>query len=269
QREHASRLEAEALARVGRELTQSLHVPTVGQRIVDTVVGALGGAVAVLYAVEAESADLVAMARSGPLAARVGAEHRGRRGAGLVGVAVRERQTVVSANVLRDARISYPPEERDQVERAGHQAACVIPLMIQQDVIGALSIGYEPGRLFDADTKRLAERLGALATVALQNARSFAREGSARAEAEMANRAKDEFLAMLGHELRNPLGAASNAMTLLNIMAPDERTAKPREIIVRQLGHLSRLVDDLLDVGRLTSGRLEMKRTTVDLGTLV
>jgi CheY-like chemotaxis protein len=85
----------------------------------------------------------------------------------------------------------------------------------------------------------------------------------------MANRTKDEFLAMLGHELRNPLGAVASAISFLNLTAPDERTARPREIISRQMGHLTRLVDDLLDVGRLTSGRIELQPTIVDLGKLV
>jgi len=268
-REQADRLEAEALARISRELTQSLDLSTVGQRIVDSMIGVLGGAVAVLYAVDSESGDLMAMARSGPLAARLAAEHRVRRDAGLVGVAVRERQTVVSEDLLQDGRIWYPAEERDQVERTGHRAACVIPLLIQDDVIGALSIGYEPGRRFDGNTKALAERFGSLAAIALHNARSFAREQSARTEAELANRAKDEFLAMLSHELRNPLGAVASAISLLNLVAPDERTAQPREIISRQTAHLTRLVSDLLDVGRLTLGRLELQRTVVEVGTLV
>src|SRR6185436_9312409 len=129
-------------------------------------------------------------------------------------------------------------------------------------------IGAESGRIFDQRELALAETFAGLAAVALHNARSFAREQASRREAETANRAKDEFLAMLGHELRNPLGAVANAVSLLNLMAPDRRTATPREIISRQVGHLTRLVDDLLDVGRLTSGRLELRRTILDFGTL-
>jgi CheY-like chemotaxis protein len=60
-----------------------------------------------------------------------------------------------------------------------------------------------------------------------------------------------------------------NAVALLNLIAPDARTAPPREIIVRQTAHLTRLVDDLLDVSRMTSGRLELQRRVVDLGALV
>jgi PAS domain S-box-containing protein len=97
----------------------------------------------------------------------------------------------------------------------------------------------------------------------------LARERLARSEAEAANRAKDEFLAMLGHELRNPLGAIASAARVLNSAGRDPQTAQPREIIVRQVGHLVRLVDDLLDVARLTSGRVELQRRPVDFGAVV
>jgi PAS domain S-box-containing protein len=97
----------------------------------------------------------------------------------------------------------------------------------------------------------------------------LARERLARSEAEAANRAKDEFLAMLGHELRNPLGSIASAVSVLDSAGRDPRTTQPREIIGRQVGHLTRLVDDLLDVARLTSGRVELQRRPVDFGALV
>ncbi len=85
---------------------------------------------------------------------------------------------------------------------------------------------------------------------------------AARGEAEAANRAKDEFLAMLGHELRNPLSPIVTALQLLNL-----RGVRSREhaVIERQVRHLSRLVDDLLDVSRITQGRVEIRREPVDL----
>ena len=92
------------------------------------------------------------------------------------------------------------------------------------------------------------------------------REQAARAEAESANRAKDEFLAMLGHELRNPLGAASNAAQLLRAPHVDERTRQNAAgIIVRQVSHLARLTDDLLEVARALMGKIELRREAMDL----
>jgi PAS domain S-box-containing protein len=94
----------------------------------------------------------------------------------------------------------------------------------------------------------------------------FAREQEARAEAEATNRAKDEFLAMLGHELRNPLDVIGTAVRVLDAQgAGDETTAKARGVIARQVRQLSRLVDDLLDVGRVTTGKIALVRVPVDL----
>jgi signal transduction histidine kinase len=95
------------------------------------------------------------------------------------------------------------------------------------------------------------------------------RERSARAFAEAANKSKDEFLAMLGHELRNPLGAISNAAGLLNDpRAVEETRRQAGEIIVRQIGHLTRLTDDLLDAARALTGKIVLERQAVDLGAL-
>jgi two-component system, sensor histidine kinase len=92
-----------------------------------------------------------------------------------------------------------------------------------------------------------------------------------RAEAlEAAGRAKDEFLAMLGHELRNPLGAIIVAARILQ--HPDESvrvTPQPREVIARQAQHLARLVDDLLDVSRVTLGKVELHRKVIDVSEAV
>jgi PAS domain S-box-containing protein len=97
----------------------------------------------------------------------------------------------------------------------------------------------------------------------------LAREQAARAEAEAANRAKDEALAMIVHELRNPLGAITSALSALGqLERRDETTARPLEIIARQAGQLSRLVDDLYDISRLGAGKITLRRECVELHAL-
>ena len=86
----------------------------------------------------------------------------------------------------------------------------------------------------------------------------------AREQAEGASRAKDEFLAMLGHELRNPLAPIVTAIELMKLRG-DGRVNREQEVIERQTRHLIRLVDDLLDVSRVTRGVLELRRARVDL----
>ena len=141
------------------------------------------------------------------------------------------------------------------------------------------AIGMGHGEAFlppPTDLQEIHDVSMTLVTASIEQARArderellLQREQAARAAAEASNRAKDEFLAMLGHELRNPIGAISNAATVLasDHLDPDaaERT---RSVIVRQVGHLSRLTDDLLDAGRALMGKIVLRRRVVDLSAL-
>ncbi|HZZ91086.1 MAG TPA: ATP-binding protein [Usitatibacter sp.] len=99
---------------------------------------------------------------------------------------------------------------------------------------------------------------------------ALAREQQARRDAEQANRAKDEFLAMLGHELRNPLNAIAGATGVLaHRGVTPEQSARACEIIQRQVSSLRQLVDDLLDVARVTSGKIVLNRRPIDLASVV
>ena len=91
------------------------------------------------------------------------------------------------------------------------------------------------------------------------------------AETREAVRQRDQFLAMLGHERRNPLGAISNAMSVIDTAQPttDALELEQRDIIRRQTEHLARLVDDLLDVSRITSGKIALQPRPIDLCELV
>ncbi|MBX3470418.1 MAG: PAS domain-containing protein [Planctomycetes bacterium] len=84
-----------------------------------------------------------------------------------------------------------------------------------------------------------------------------------------ADRRKDEFLAMLAHELRNPLAPIRTAVQLLRLRGQGPELARARDVIERQAEHLARLVDDLLEVSRITSGKIRLKREAVDLGAVV
>jgi signal transduction histidine kinase len=100
----------------------------------------------------------------------------------------------------------------------------------------------------------------------LQLARLRREAEVAREHAESANRAKDEFLAMLGHELRNPL---SPILTSLHLMRMRGQASPERDVIERQVANLTRLVDDLLDVSRITRGKIELRRRRVELADVV
>lgn len=94
------------------------------------------------------------------------------------------------------------------------------------------------------------------------------RERDERALRE-ADRRKDEFLAILAHELRNPLAPLSNSLSVLRMTTRDPATLRLGEVMARQVAHLVRLVDDLLEVSRITRGKFELRRERVDLASIV
>ena len=135
-------------------------------------------------------------------------------------------------------------------------------------------------RTFSSDECRLAETIGRhvafgllrvdaerAATVALARERAARTEADvARAQAESANREKDEFLAMLAHELRNPLGPILHAAEILGQQEGLEATPRRAVAMVeRQARHMARLLEDLLDVARITRGRISLRSETLDL----
>jgi len=146
------------------------------------------------------------------------------------------------------------------------------------------SLAQANERLAEANTTLQAEKTRELkdlnATLQRANAeleranRSLQSEVAERARAEQAlkeaDRHKDEFLAMLAHELRNPLAPILNAVQLMR-MKPiaDPQLSWSREVIERQLSHLTRLVDDLLDVARITRGRINLSREPIELAVLI
>jgi signal transduction histidine kinase len=140
------------------------------------------------------------------------------------------------------------------------QAASVVPLLARERV-GVLVLGYDHERELD-----FAEQ-GLLADVAQQIAHAVERARLYDA-AEASSRAKDEFLAMLGHELRNPLAPILTAVQLMQLRGA-EQFVKERTVIERQATHLTRLVDDLLDISRIARGKIELQRRPIELASAV
>lgn len=140
---------------------------------------------------------------------------------------------------------------------------------------GFLVLGLSPRLPFDAAYRehllQIAEHLGLvlarIETYRLREAGTAERDNLLR-EVEAANRAKDEFLAMLGHELRNPLSPIVTALDLLKRRG-EGKTNREQEIIERQVGHLIRLVDDLLDVSKITRGKITLRKEPLEIAGAV
>jgi signal transduction histidine kinase/ActR/RegA family two-component response regulator len=134
---------------------------------------------------------------------------------------------------------------------------------------GATALGRgEPVQLPPLDIVELDDVAVALTHAAADRDRAAAQVNDALRMAEEASRSKDQFLAMLGHELRNPLAPIAHAVQIMALRG-DEKTAAERRVIERQLVHVTRLVDDLLDVSRITSGRLTLQRTQVRIADVL
>jgi len=144
----------------------------------------------------------------------------------------------------------------------------IVPLIARQRTLGTVTFAVtESARRYGPVDLSLAETVAHRAASAIENARLYQEAQVARAEAESANRLKDEFLAMLGHELRNPLGAISNAVHILDRVEDprDHSATHARDVITRQVQHLGGLFDDLLDVGRVMTGKIRLDRGALDL----
>lgn len=115
----------------------------------------------------------------------------------------------------------------------------------------------------------LSRESAARAALECERERLLESERGARRQAEAQSEAKDHFIAMLSHELRNPLAAISSAVSLLRLPnAGAAATEKAWTIVARQLRHLTRMVDDLLDVRRVSSGKVKLDRQNVDIGAI-
>jgi signal transduction histidine kinase/DNA-binding response OmpR family regulator len=136
------------------------------------------------------------------------------------------------------------------------------------NVLGGLFFGHAQPGVFGERSERLLSALAAQAAIAIDNAQLYEREQAARAQAESASRAKDDFLAMLGHELRNPMAPIVTALEVME-MRPDGARYPERDVIRRQVAHVVRLVDDLLDVSRFTRGKVDLIREIVEIGQVV
>lgn len=127
--------------------------------------------------------------------------------------------------------------------------------------LGLLRVSRKAGGDFSDEDQAILAQLATIAAVSIENARLYEslREQDQR---------KDEFLATLAHELRNPLAPLRTGLDLLKLSGTGEQTARIRGMMERQLAHMVRLVDDLMDVSRVSRGKIELKRERVPIRVL-
>lgn len=205
------------------------------------------------------------------------------------------KQAPVGIAILRGPAHVFAFVNEPYLELIGHQAVVgkpvreALPELAGQGVYELLDQVYQSGQPFVGDSLRLTLHRGRAdapeeaffkfvyqpllddqggvegVTVVVTEVTELAR---ARRDAESANRAKDEFIAMLSHELRNPLSPIITALQLMRLRGVDG-AERERAIIERQVKQLVSLVDDLLDVSRITTGKVELNRAPIELAQVI
>jgi signal transduction histidine kinase len=161
---------AAALAETGRLLSQDLAAEAVAARIVDRVRLLVRATVAMVFRLDPTSDQFVLMAASGDSGGR-GPDFSIPAGVGTIGLAARQRAPIATSDATRDRRITLTDEPDTEVVRGLSGAALAVPLIVQQQVIGALLLGDRPGRDFKPEEIEMAQSFAAHAAVALANAR--------------------------------------------------------------------------------------------------
>ncbi|WP_010583604.1 hybrid sensor histidine kinase/response regulator [Schlesneria paludicola] len=156
------------------------------------------------------------------------------------------------------------PELRDYLTRLGIRSYIGVPLKVRDRILGVIMFFCaESGRRYGEHDLWVANELAQRAAIAIENASLYQ-------NLKEADRRKDEFLAILAHELRNPLAPMRNAIQILHQGADKASVVQySRDVIDRQIQQMTRLIDDLLDVSRISRNKLELRKEAVTLQNVI
>ncbi|GAC1527932.1 MAG: hypothetical protein NVS2B4_05600 [Ramlibacter sp.] len=229
---------ADYLSEVSQRLSRSLNLDHTSHALLEVAIPMLGER-AILVLVDADGHVMRSIAT---------------RGEGLDGLPLAVQEAVTRAMHERQFRLWHDDD--------GDSALAICPLTAGEQVRGALLLDA-PARQFDGARLALVREVASRASIAMENARLYS-------AVQEADRRKNEFLAMLAHELRNPLAPIRNAVHIMqgsDVAAPTMHWA--RDVISRQADHMARLIDDLLDVSRIVQGKVVVKGERLSLASLI
>lgn len=262
---HERRARAAALvADVGVALSEIADLPSMLKRVAEALVEHLDAAFARIWTLNDEENLLELKASAGMYTHLNGPHSRVPLGALKIGRIAQDQKPHITNCVIGDSQVG----DQEWAAREGMVAFAGYPLNVTGKVVGVLAV-FAQHPLAD-DTLAA---LDSIADIVAQGIERKRLEEALRLRAdELAetDRRKDIFLAMLSHELRNPLSAIRNAVQVLEeVSEPGENPSRLRSIIGRQVNHLSRIVEDLLDVSRLTEGMVHLHRENVSLQSII
>jgi PAS domain S-box-containing protein len=164
-------------------------------------------------------------------------------------------EPIIAEDITTAAIVAH---RRPAYEREGVKSLLIVPLRVRGDRNGSIAFYYRVPHKFTEVEVRVATALSNLCSAAIGSAQLYE-------ELRTNDRRKDEFLAMLAHELRNPLAAIDSAVTLLGVADPGrDQLDWSVDVIGRHVKHLTRLIDDLLDVSRITRGKIQLRKMKID-----
>jgi signal transduction histidine kinase len=265
--------ELQALSDVGRAVSSTLDLPTVLATIVARAVQLSGTSGGVVYeyddagqefhlrASHRTEDELVEALRATPI----------RLGEGATGQAAVRRAPVEIADVL-DTRQYQVTRIQAVFTRHGYRSALSIPLLLEQRILGALTVWRRDPGSFPPETVNLLQTFATQSALAIQNARLFREIEAKGRELEVASRHKSQFLANMSHELRTPLNAILGYTELLNDGIYGDLPQKAGDVMARidRSGkHLLGLINDVLDLSKIEAGQLELTLADYALAEVV
>ncbi len=262
----------ETLNQVGRTLAAELDLERVVQAVTDAATEASGAQFgAFFYNVKNEGEAYMLYTLSG-VAREAFAKFPMPRKTAVFAPTFEGSGIVRADDITQDARYGKSGPHHGMPQ--GHlpvRSYLAVPVISRSgEVIGGLFFGHEQGAVFTERAERLVAGIAAQAAIAMDNARLYRAEQEGAAKLREADRRKDEFLATLAHELRNPLAPIRTGLHLLRITQPGSDSAEQaRAMMERQLTHLIRLVDDLLEVSRISRGKIDLRRSPIELAAVV
>jgi PAS domain S-box-containing protein len=231
--------------------------------LLDRVREAMGADTVAILLLESRGDELVAWAAKG-LEEEVEMGVRIPVGGGFAGRVAAQKSPVRIDDI--DQAQTLSPILREK----GIKSLLGVPLLVEGRLIGVIHVGKLVHYHFTEDDTRLLQLVADRTALAIENARLFEEERAARREAEAASRAKDEFLTTISHELRTPLTPIIGWTHMLrNGMLPPRKTAHGLEVVEKNSHILKRLINDLLDMSAILSGKMRMEELPVNLVAVV
>ena len=256
-----------ALHRVGQAISATLDLQTVLTTIVANAVQLAGLDAGVIYEYDERSQSFELRASQNFDDQSVAALRNDviRRGEGAVGTSALTREPTQVPDSHADG---YPPRLRELLGRAGFRALLAVPLLREDQVIGALTVIRRTPGPFATDMLELLKTFASQSALAIQNARLFREVEETGRRLEVATRHKSEFLANMSHELRTPLNAIIGFSEVLIERMFGELNPKQAEYLNDIHGsgrHLLSLINDILDLSKIEAGRMELELSEFDL----